>query len=281
MNNHTADNKNFNQSKIKDIKNRVDIYLSARKYQTCENYLKDLIKNKNNHSEIYNLLGLVYHKQSKFNLALEQFKLSWQRDPNFLEGRLNYTVTLCDLGEYQAAKQNVEKFHDYHDKKFKKPYATLKKLAQKHERLGDDYIACKMDHHALLEYQKASYLYKNKPSSLLKMSAIYVNSKNYAKAIPILEKLLNYDNYRQHALAFLGIISYYTNDTNQTIQYWTDKDHIDYFENFNQSQTDSYIAFNALAKFWQSHPSYTNYPQKNTTSTNGIASNTARSSTFN
>ena len=247
-------NSSYTNQQLDEIKHKVELYLSALRYQVAEKYLKELIASKADHPKIYNLLGLVYHQQSKFNLALEQFKYAWQAESSFLEARLNYTVTLCDLGEYQSAQNHAEKFNHYNDRQFNKPYSTLERLANKHEELGDDYHECNMHHHALLEYQKAVHLCKNKPNVLLKIASIYVISKNYAKAIPCLEKLLGAADYKQKALAYLGIIAYYTNNTKETIEYWTYIDNSQPANDLKLKISDEYLALQALAKSWKSHP---------------------------
>ena len=86
------------REEISEIKKKTSIYLSVGRYEAAEKLLKMSLSEFGSIAILHNLLGLTFHRQSKFPEALEQFELSFRENPDFIEAKLNFSVALCDLG---------------------------------------------------------------------------------------------------------------------------------------------------------------------------------------
>lgn len=171
------------KEEIANIKNKVSIYLSVGRYQASENLLKLSLKEFGGLPELHNLLGQTYHRQSKFPQSLTQFELAFKQRPEFIESKLNFVVTLCDLGQYDKAISFFTKLSESLSPKDGQSSLTLERLAYQHARIGRLYEETGMNSSALAEYKKALSLFPSMPETRINLGKLYLamGEKDIAK----------------------------------------------------------------------------------------------------
>lgn len=241
-------------SSYKEISSRVTLYLSVGRYEIAERLLIEKIEiiesestdhHTGEHARLYNLLGLVYHKQSQFNKALNCFERSWQIQGSFVEARLNYAVTLCDLGHYDKAHTSTEECLEHTDKQSQQTQLTLERLADRHEELGDLYLRCDMKVQARTEYQKALTLTTDNPPVRLKLAQMLLRSGHIEQAQRELETILTDPGCGEQARCWLGIIALREGRGDKALQHW---------QSYESPQTKLLKAFRSLAHLWKGAP---------------------------
>lgn len=230
---------------ITDISSRVMLYLSVGRYEAAEKLLGETIEELGDHAELHNLLGFVFHRQSQFSKALESFERSWQTDAAFIEARLNYAVTLCDLGRYTQAQSIFKEAQEYRDLQMSQAHLTLKRLAQAHEKLGDDYQSCGMKLQAHSEYQKSVSLSQDHPQARLKLAQILMDAENYKRAREELEATLTDPHCGEEARCLLGIMALRQGDMQQALNHW---------QSYEVPRSRLLQAYRDLALLWKNAP---------------------------
>ncbi len=93
----------------KSFQRAADIYMEKHMDDNAELVLREVLKINPNTINVFNSLGIIYRRQSKYALALEQYKKALRvspRDENILYniGRIYF-----DLGEYGMARDILQK----------------------------------------------------------------------------------------------------------------------------------------------------------------------------
>ena len=205
---------------LTEIQKRVQIYLSVGRYDAAEKLLKMALEEFGNAANVRNLLGVTYHRQSKFKDALEQFELALNQNPEYTEAILNMAVTLADLGLYEDSASFFEKAESTVNAQHGIPSLILGRLANQHARLGNLYESSNMKREALAEYRKALNLYPEMPDIRLKLSRILIELRDFEGARKEL-KLLE-DSSRETGISglWLGVIHYLSGSKLQAAELW-------------------------------------------------------------
>ncbi len=200
---------NIARDDINEIKKKVDFYLKVNRFEAAEKLLKTTLTNYGAIANLHNLLGLTFHKQSRFAEALEQFNSALKANPNFIEAALNLTITLCDLGRYEEATQHFEDLGKQLEHDEKAPKLILGRLANLHVKSAELYRSSGMLSHAIAEYEKSLELFADMKEARLNLAKLYLESSEPEKARKELDILLA--KYPDHAPArnILGIIHHH------------------------------------------------------------------------
>src|SRR3982751_1028467 len=86
--------------------------LKTRQYDRAEDLFLKLLK-KHKLADVYNLLGLIYADQGKFNFAEVAFKNALKINPNYMEAALNLSVIYNNLGLGKESRAIYEKLKKY------------------------------------------------------------------------------------------------------------------------------------------------------------------------
>src|SRR3954453_3141286 len=92
------------RAELAEIRKKVALYLSVQRFDAAEKLLRATLTDYGPLANIHNLLGVTFHKQSRFVEALKEFNRALAVNPDFVEAALNLTATLCDLSRYDEAK---------------------------------------------------------------------------------------------------------------------------------------------------------------------------------
>lgn len=177
---------------FESIKQKTDVYIGVGRFDAAEKLLKAAIQNHeadvDKEGELHNLLGLIYHKQSKFSDALNEFKTALKNDQSYIEALLNMTVTLCDLSRYDEARDVFSKVVKEESYALKQPKFVLKSLAEKHAELAKSYQESGLSGEAIQEYRKAISLSDSSPEVRVELAKIFIHSEQYDRGDKELEE---------------------------------------------------------------------------------------------
>lgn len=230
------------REEISEIKKKTSIYLSVGRYEAAEKLLKMSLSEFGSIAILHNLLGLTYHRQSKFPEALEQFELSFRENPDFIEAKLNFSVALCDLGQYEKAQEVFDSLDSGVNPKFGQTGLVLGRLANHHASTGDLYEKCGMKSFAISEYKRALSLYPKLPDVKIKLAKLYLDAGDQENARAEFESLKSIEPNLAEASIWLGILDFIKGRRSFAFENWKKA-----FEMNHRSKTSK--AYNALARF--------------------------------
>lgn len=239
---------NEHRQELAQIIKKAKTFIRRQKFSDAEALLKKSLNKLNNPPPLHNLLGLVYHKQSCFPAAMEQFRKAHLGNPLYLEAILNLSITLCDLGCYDEAREVYEQLE-------KNP-ATAKpdhnppingQLANTHVKVGDIYLELGMLGEAVHELRKALKAYPEMPDVQLKLAKTFMKMNQFELARKELESLEErYPTYAQGQV-YLGILFYQQGQCHLAKHAWT--------RAYNNKPDDPTTrAYMKLAGSWPSDP---------------------------
>lgn len=196
------------RSELEAIKEKVELFLQVHRYEAAEKLLKSTLAAHGPLANLHNLLGLTYHKQSRFIDAIEQFEIAKKENPNFTEATLNLTATLCDLSRYEEARDIYSSLHTPSATNQRQPKMVLGRIANMHATLAQTYEDCNMLPEAIQEYTKALTLYHDMPDILLQSAKLLIKAGHLPKAQARLEELVKNDPTHNDARTLLGLVYY-------------------------------------------------------------------------
>jgi tetratricopeptide (TPR) repeat protein len=191
-----------------DVKKKVELYLSVSRFDAAEKLLKATLTDYGPLANLHNLLGLTYHRQSRFPEAIREFNRALAANPDFLEAALNLSATLCDLSRYDEARAVFAKLQQQVNPKKRQPGLVLGRLANQHVVSGQAYEESGMFGDAIQEYKKALALYERMPDVKLALAKLYVRVGQHDKAKLEFEDLVKTAPERPEAHTWLGILYY-------------------------------------------------------------------------
>jgi tetratricopeptide (TPR) repeat protein len=230
------------REEISEIKKKISIYISVGRYEAAEKLLKMSISEYGNIAILHNLLGLTFHRQSKFPEALEQFELAFKENPEFVEAKLNFSIALCDLGQYEKAQEVFEGLDSGVNPKFGQTGLVLGRLANHHAQTGDLYETCGMKSFAISEYKRALSLYPKMPDVKIKLARLYLETGDQENARNELESLKSIAPALEEAPIWLGILDFIKGRRTLAFDNWTKA-----YELNQKSKTSK--AYNSLVRF--------------------------------
>lgn len=198
----------ISRNDLGDIRRKVDLYLSVQRFDAAEKLLKATLADHGPMANLLNLLGLTYHKQSRFIEAIGEFNRALAVNPDFIEAALNLTATLCDLSRYEDAKEVFSRLQESISIKQRQPGLVLGRLANRHVDCGIAYEETGMLGDAIQEYRKALLLHERMPRVRLALAKLYVRAGQLDRAKQEFEDLVKDDNTNCEAHVWLGILYY-------------------------------------------------------------------------
>ena len=230
------------REEISEIKKKTSIYISVGRYEAAEKLLRMSLSEYGNIAILHNLLGLTFHRQSKFPEALEQFELSFKENPEFVEAKLNYAVALCDLGQYERAQEVFAGLDSGINPKFGQTSLVLGRLANQHSQTGLLYEQCGMKSFAISEYKRALSLYPKMPDVKIKLAKLYLETGDQESARNEFESLKTIEPDLEEAPIWLGILDFNKGRRSFAFDNWSKA-----FEINQKSKMSK--AYNSLVRF--------------------------------
>ena len=80
-------------------------HYNANELDRAEPYLAEAAQARPSFPDLYNMLGVIYHSQGRFQDAEEAFETALRLNPRYTEAALNLCVTYNDRGKYDQARE--------------------------------------------------------------------------------------------------------------------------------------------------------------------------------
>lgn len=208
------------RSELQEVQKKVRLYLSVNRFDAAEKLLKATISEYGPVANIHNLLGVTFHKQSRFPEAIQEFNSALSANGEFVEAALNLAATLCDLSQYDEAQKIFVHLSEKVTSRRKQPSLVLGRLANQHVENGNAYEESGMPAEAITEYRKALSLYERMPDVKLSLSKLYLHSDQKDKAKAELEDLLRMIPDHTEGHNWLGIIFYKLGQKDLARHHW-------------------------------------------------------------
>jgi tetratricopeptide (TPR) repeat protein len=163
-------------------------HYQAHEYDKAEGYLAQVVKEHRGFADIFNMLGVIYHAQGKFQQAQESFEEALKVNPAYTEAALNLAVTYNDLGRYGQAREVYSNAiaRSRSQPRSLDPFARGK-LANMHADLGSAYHGIGFYPEAVREYQKALELCPTFVDLRTRLASVYRDMGNVAATLRELE----------------------------------------------------------------------------------------------
>lgn len=131
-------------------------HYQAHEYDKAESLLAQVVKEHRGFADIFNMLGVIYHSQGRFQQAQESFEAALKINGNYTEAALNLAVTYNDLGKYAQAREVYARAiaRSRSQPRSLDPFARGK-IANMHADLGSAYHGIGFYPEAVREYHKA------------------------------------------------------------------------------------------------------------------------------
>jgi tetratricopeptide (TPR) repeat protein len=208
------------RAELIEVKKKVELYLSLSRFDAAEKLLKATLADHGPLANIHNLLGLAFHRQSKFVDAVREFNRALAINPDYVEAALNLAVTLCDLSLYAEAGQVFSKLESQVNQKRKQPGLVLGRIANQHVLSGQAYQESGMWPEAIQEYRKALSLYDKMPDVRLTLAKLYVRVGQHDKAKQEFEDLVRSNPELAPAHTWLGILQFKLGQRDLARRHW-------------------------------------------------------------
>lgn len=235
------------RAEIAEIRKKVNLYLSVGRFDAAEKLLKATLTDYGPLANVHNLLGVAYHKQSKFALALKEFNRALIANPDFVEAALNLAATLCDLSRYDEAREVFAKLQAQVNPKKRQPGLVLGRLANQHATNGAAYEESGMLGDAIQEYRKALALFDRMPDVKMALAKLYVRSGQNDKARQEFEEIVKQSPDVPEAHTWLGILYYKLGRKDLAKRHWEKAQQVDP----NDLSSRAYLK---LARDWSAEP---------------------------
>lgn len=191
---------------LQDVQAKIRLYLSAGRPDAAEKIAKATLNDHGPLANIHNMLGVVYHSQSRFPEAIREFQKSIQVNPAFIEAGLNLVATLCDLGRYDDARRVHTQLMTHVPQGRKQTQLVLGRIANGHAKNGRMYEEGGMTQDAIHEYRRALALFERMPDVRLALARALVKVGQRDKALMELEDLVKRDPSSIDGRVELGIL---------------------------------------------------------------------------
>jgi tetratricopeptide (TPR) repeat protein len=131
-------------------------YFESRQYSQAENHFRRIIDNGGKYADVFNMLGVISHAESRFSEAMKFFVEALKINPNYTEATLNLAVLYNDLGKYDDARKLYARINAGSKAGTAHIEPVLRgKLSNLHADIGDIYKSIGLYMQSVDEYRKA------------------------------------------------------------------------------------------------------------------------------
>jgi tetratricopeptide (TPR) repeat protein len=208
------------REEIEAVRKKVDVYLGMGRFDSAEKILKAALTDFGQAANLLNLLGLVYHKQSRLPEAVMQFRRAVEANPAFVEAILNLSATLCDLSEYDEAQRIFLRAKAPVAMKQQVPELVLGRIANQHAVCGHLYEESELYLDAIREYKKALSIFSKMSDVKLALGRVFFITGKLEESKQEFEELIRIDSNSAGPRVWLGIIYYRLGSLDLARQQW-------------------------------------------------------------
>jgi len=166
---------------------RADRLFERGDYAACMPLFERIVADHpDGYADAWGRLGLIHHGEGRVEEAVACYEKAIQVNPGYTEASLNLVVALNDLGRFEEAEQL---FRDAAERlKDGEEGAALAALANRHVRLGDDYVRLERLDDAMHEYRRALTLRPTYVDVICKVGSVLRRLDRLDDALRVLER---------------------------------------------------------------------------------------------
>jgi len=202
-------------SAIEKLESLLYAHLKAKRYFEAERLLRNALKDLGPTAKLYNLLGVAFSHQSRFDDAIDHYQKALSLDETFTEAAINLAITYCDLGQYDAAKAIYERQSEY-----KSPQQGMKQLAEEHVKTAEAYKEAGRKHLAVKELETAINLCPSMQSAHLELANLYLSLEDLELSKATLKAYVARFKADAKVHNLLGLIAYGEGDFSKSRYHW-------------------------------------------------------------
>ncbi len=195
-------------------------FFLKNKYDIALQHLIVFEKHNKDYADVYNMLGIIFNLNGKLKEAIRAFGKAVKLNPGYMEAATNLAVTYNDIGQYEKAKNALDKARESsHFKTLKEMENKLikSKLSNMHAQIGNLYVDVNDYDSAIEEYQKALKLQPTFVDIKTKLAVALREKGMVAQAIKELEEAKFINAEYIPARVNLGILYYLMNRSDDAI----------------------------------------------------------------
>lgn len=194
-------------------------HFESRNYARAEQAFQKILKFGARYADVFNMLGIIYHAEGKFNNAIDSFEEALEINPDYAEATLNLAVLYNDLGEFKKAKALYARIQDRKGSTDLDP--ILKgKIANLHAHLGDIYNGISRYGDAIEEYRKALKLCPNFSDIRTKLGISHRERGQHDQAIKEFTEALSHKPHFRLARVQLGLTHFLAGNKEKASKAW-------------------------------------------------------------
>jgi tetratricopeptide (TPR) repeat protein len=207
-------------------------FFQQRDYRKAEEYLRRVAQNNQHYADVHNMLGVIYHSESRFSDAIAAFEKALDINPNYTEALMNLAVLNNDLGNYSDAR----KLYDTLRKRGKAvtPKGKAKKgdefiepvvkgkLTNMHADLADIYCGLGLYAQAIDEYERALALNPKYTDIKTKLGIAQREHGKLADSVKTLREACKINGKFLQAKVQLGVTLYAMGKNTEARKTWND-----------------------------------------------------------
>ncbi len=192
-------------------------------FEEAKESLSELLKEKGNFADVYNMMGFIFHDNGRTDEAIEMFKKALVINPAYTDAALNLAVAYNEKGDYEMAwhvyTSAKEKVKEGDHAPYLDPYVKGK-LANMHAEIATIYKDLGLYIDAAEEYKKALKLRPQYVDIKTDLGIAYRGMRDYSKAISELEETIKLNPGCSPARVQLGLTYYLMDKKEQAKAQW-------------------------------------------------------------
>jgi len=160
-------------------------------YAKAERHLSEVVQDGYEFADVFNMLGIIYHQEGKYEKAVHSFEMALEINPNYTDASMNLAVIYNDMGALDKAKavylDAQKRAQTKASPKGLDPF-SLGKLSNLHKDIADVYLSFGMNDEAIEEYTKALKLNPDFVDIRTKLGIALRDSQRYKDALTHLKR---------------------------------------------------------------------------------------------
>lgn len=187
-------------------------------FQKAEQHLTQVVQAGFEFADVYNMLGIIYHQQGKYEKAVHSFEKALEINPNYTDASMNLAVIYNDMSMLDKAKavylDAQARAQTKVSPKGLDPF-SLGKLSNLHKDIADVYLSLGMHDEAIEEFTKALNLNPDFVDIRTKLGIALRDSQKYDDALTHLKRAVSERADYIPALLALALCYFKMEDTKQ------------------------------------------------------------------
>lgn len=191
-------------------------HLKAKRYHEAERLLRNALNDLGSSAQLFNLLGVTFSHQSKFNDAIDNYQKALRLNETHTEAAINLAITYCDLGQYDAAKA----VYDTQSERKGPHQQGMEELAKQHVKTALAYKEAGSKQLAAKELETAISLCPNLRKAHLELANLHLSADKLEMSKATLKGYLSRFKADAQVHNLLGLIAYKEGDLSLSRHHW-------------------------------------------------------------